>query len=434
MIQAYSQTGTLVARQEQGLFRMTLRDKALGYMIVLGPLWAILYTTATGSYFPYLMTMAFGLFFIHLLGERITRKEKLYMPAYLWIWLVFTIYAIGGEMLNFEIWRRKGVIKALYENYYLQSFFAAFVIENSRFNLQYIRRIIKIMWGVLIAATMTSVIQLFDPFFLIDTTDPSFVFALTTEFAGRKFSFYTFTHQLEVGYSYLSYLCILYSIGLMYNKRSSLLMAMGALASFLNQSRWIILNYLILVFQDALLSKDMVIKGLRIAVFGAGIGLLAFFGLQAAGVEVNKFVQERLMNEENVGTRMLAFDVFFDQFPLRPIFGTGGFYYQETMDVIDGRSSQIHVGYLALFYLWGLIGGVIWVIFNIMILRDLRWVAERTRFWGSYFCWFLFFVSNMTLVALHFGFQGLLMALIFHRFFKISIEEKMRTQRIKLNT
>ena len=69
------------------------------------------------------------------------------------------------------------------------------------------------------------------------------------------------------------------------------------------------------------------------------------------------------MKEKSAGTRILAVYMFLEFFPENPIFGTGGVMKADLVRAIRGRSSQIHVGILSLFYYYGLVGGFIYLFF-----------------------------------------------------------------------
>ncbi len=116
-------------------------------------------------------------------------------------------------------------------------------------------------------------------------------------------------------------------------------------------------------------------------------------------------------------TRILAFEVFSKVYPENPVIGTGGVNTTKMIQIIGGRSSQIHVGYLSLFYYFGLIGGLLYLAFMGSLLMRLWKRAKKSRYWGGFFALLAFAIANLTLVKLDLFFHGLLLALIFSNHF-----------------
>lgn len=122
--------------------------------------------------------------------------------------------------------------------------------------------------------------------------------------------------------------------------------------------------------------------------------------------------------EGSAGTRILAFKLFFEFYPEKPIFGTGGIQTEELIKARAGRTSQIHVGFLSLFYYYGAVGGIFYILFLYHLFKRLHYVARNTRFWGSFFAMMAFVAANMTLVSLDVFKMGVILALVFHKYYE----------------
>ena len=403
---------------------MSMRDVALGYFITLHPLIGLVYTNVTGGYYPSLTNLIFFLLFFHLVFSSIYYRRAIKMPQYLGAYLVFTLYCITEEIFMSKVWVDEGLIKYIYSNLFLMSFIGGLVIENAYFSKAFMKKMVKMMIIIVWITIIVSIIQEPIPLFLVDPTNPEQIELLQTELAGRNYSIYTYTFSTEIGFGLLSLTCILHNLGLMLGIRNYLWLALAGIGTFLNQSRWILLNFILMLFQEAFLSKKFIIQLARYGFIFLIGGVLGYFALLAVGVDVNAFIMGRVFDMENAGTRLLAIEVFAANFPRTPIFGTGGVYPFETLRHIAGRSSQIHVGFLALPYLYGIVGAVLWWIFIILLMKKLREVARITQFWGAHFSFVMLIVAEATLVEFGFNFHGLFCALMFHRFFALSIEQK----------
>ena len=85
--------------------------------------------------------------------------------------------------------------------------------------------------------------------------------------------------------------------------------------------------------------------------------------------------------------------------------------------LIRGRTSQIHVGYLKLFYYYGLVGGLLYLAFLASLMNRMWKIARQSNYWGGFFAILAFVVANLTLVELDLFYHGLLLALIFSNHF-----------------
>ncbi len=343
-------------------------------------------------------------------------ERQLRIPVYLSLYALFVIFTVLTNFsLTEEPWS-KGVIKYLYANQLISSLLALFIVSNIHLTLSQLKKVIHAMTVVVVLASLVSIIQFFYPDFLFNRTE-AYQY-IEFKYSNRIWSLYSWTLFVDIGFSYLSYISIIFGVGLLVSRRKYVMLLMGFLISLLNGSRWVILNAIVISFQDFLSDRNRFARLLKFAVYAFSGIILITICLFLIGVDLNALIFDRLFQEESASTRLLALEVFLDQFPQAPLLGTGGVYTQETLDLIDGRSSQIHVGYLAVFYLYGLIGGILFLGFLYAILRKFWTVAKKTRYWGSYYCFLGFALANLTLVSFELYYHGLLLAVVVHNFFE----------------
>jgi len=186
--------------------------------------------------------------------------------------------------------------------------------------------------------------------------------------------------------------------------------------AFLTSSRWIMLNFIVISSQIIWVSKNKLLNFLKYLLYGLSIVIIVVVVAYFSGIDIQKFIDNRLMSN-SANTRILAFEVFFKVFPENMFFGTGGVDTAEVEMLLRGRSSQIHVGYLKLFYYYGIIGGTIYLTFLVLLLRRLWRMAKYSNYWGGFFALLGFAVANLTLVRLHLFYFGLILGIIYSRYY-----------------
>ncbi len=405
-------------------------DVVMAYTIVLFPIWGMLLRLAVNMSVIYITTFLFFFGSIFVL-VRAYQQGQLELPIYFNIYALFVTYTVILNFLYTDLPYVDGVFKFFYSNYLVTSLLGLFVALNIRLNAVWLRRLIKIMTAIVIFAGITSLIQFFDPDFLVDKSNLAAVEAKSAKYGDRKWSIYTWGNYTDIGFSFLSYISIIFSIGMVFSRRQYWLVFLGFLVSLLNGSRWVILNAIVISLQDFLATRNRFAQFIRFSIYSVVLLALVYGTLILIGVDLNKLIYDRLF-QESASTRLVAVEVFLDQFPKAPIIGTGGDYTAETIRLIAGRSSQIHVGFLAIFYLYGIIGGLLFISFLYSILKRMGAVAQKTNYWGSYYAFLGLALANLTLVTFGVYYHGLLLAVIFHNFFKRNAHQINSSSKVKV--
>lgn len=392
---------------------------------------------------------AFGLICLGYLIFRICEIYKagstLAIPYYLVFFGLFTGYTLLCYMFKSNHFVERG-IKYFYSDSIWLTFIALIIVENIHFSDNTLRFAKKILGLTLVLASIVSIIQISNPLFF--SNDEWFVKGLSPDrmadylehskiklsqeqggyvdrfLDGYRLSIFSYINVISVGIDAMAIFSILVTWRPINLVNRGVVTISAAIVGFLSSSRWIILGFFVVASQILWTSKNK-LTNLLYFVTGSAV-LLMIIGLFAnfIGLDVEQYISERLLSKSAL-TRLLAFEVFFEVFPDNPIFGTGGVDTEKMVRLLGGRSSQIHVGFLKLFYYYGLIGGLLYLSFMVAFLIRLRKMARYSGYWGGFFAILAFFIANLTLFELSLFYYGPLLAIIFaNHFYFTKIEGK----------
>ena len=388
----------------------------------------------------------FGYLCFLLLGEIILTKfltnGKIRIPLYTLLFGCFFFYAFILDVFVSGNFFRRSPLHYFYTSDYLRFFIACILIENTKFPRKYIDYAITALIIVLGLAACVSIIQIKDPVFFAKKTfgmsgDLSLermqiYFDQSTEkkslelrhmLGGYRFSVYSWIHELSVGIDSIAVLSILLGLRTLEKWKRLIVYASGALVSFLASSRWIMLNFFVVASQDFWFKKNKLFFAIKYGVAGIALILVLAYAATLAGMDIQGFVEKRLMNDSAL-TRIYAFEVFGKVFSENPILGTGGKDTPEMLRLIKGKTSQIHVGYLKLFYYYGMVGGLLYLTFLWAFLHNLWRRAKKTGFWGSFFAILAIAVANLTLYETDLFYHGPMLAILFAGSINYNLKEQ----------
>jgi O-antigen ligase len=312
-----------------------------------------------------------------------------------------------------------------------------FIIENVYITKRHFKLLLNISMFVLIIAVIVIVVQeLIDPTFMVKS-DFRRLNLLTGSDSNnnRLVSIYTWIGGLsEVGFSFVPILIIVVEHFYRSDKKKYIFwILIGLIYAFLSKARWIMVNT-ILVFALLIVNqRNKVQHFIKYLVLIPFFFAISFFVLEAVGINAMGIVNERILendkknvSETSAGTRLLAFKAFGALYWDKPIFGHGSSKYgmggtgkqdYKLRSFLKGRSAQIHVGYLSLFYMYGLIGGFFFVAFIFLILRKLFINAKKTGIWSPFLGFLGFALANWTLVIFSFYQMGFIMAMVVYKYY-----------------
>jgi hypothetical protein len=361
--------------------------------------------------------------------------KKIIVPKYLWCYLLFIIYvAISDKIL---VGKSIGV-KYLYSNYKLTAFLVLLLIENTTFSKKEMKVLFRLMLFTVLTAFIVILLQQFyqkDFFVNIELKNVDDYLNLQYSYDIRLPSIYSWISMLEMGFSFIPMLAIImeyYLLNKVKSKYWSVWFLIGIIYVLLTRDRWEMVNMIALIIIPVIhfkakLSKVLLNIILIITLMYAGLELSSNFGVPVYGIIENRILEKNNggLTEGSASTRILAFYVFGQLYPEHPIFGKGNLHtFNSRTDkdydldaALGGRSSQIHVGYLSLLYYYGIIGGMLFLLAIYYLMKRLYTRAKLTSWWSPFFGILGFVLANFTLVDFSLFHAGLIMALVFDKYF-----------------
>jgi len=393
------------------------------YLLPLMPFVGYVNSKVTGVYVGYVIGF---ISVIITIANVMTSKSNLKLPKYLFVYLLFVIYSIFIQYYKSLV---VSPIQFFGTNSIVFSFFLLFVIENTVYTEEYIKKYYRFLKITVLFAVLTAIIQLFiSKEFFIDiyaSGNTSFRF-LYSDF-GRIPNIQTYSGGMGIFLLTFSSIVIFSYFNqkiYLFRERKIIIVIYLALVGFViivGQTRWIMVAYLIVLFQFVIYRKNIFSGFMTNLVYIFLISILIYGSLRLFDYDIDKLLQDRIIQsgktlEDNTGySRIKAYTYFSEFFPDNPLLGTG-----ETMSykIKSAVHTQIHVGWLSAFLYFGLIGGFLFVFSFYLLGKD---ILKYAKAWNQYFVFFVFMVyvwANFTLVYIHFLEWGFLVALVFYNFQK----------------
>ncbi|NND33198.1 MAG: hypothetical protein HKN76_11460 [Saprospiraceae bacterium] len=401
------------------------------------------YFSSDPNYLSGIIVYFFG---AELLITSYSRNKTIAFPKYLLALGAFFLYTLVSSLFISDLLHELGPTKYIYRDPYLRAFVILLVIENTVFDKKAISFSLQFLFGVMVVAAMVSLRQVYDPLFYanigmesatgasleryqqyLETLGTNYLDHLTPIKEGYRYSIYSWISGISVGLDSLSIFSILLGLRHMGKVKSIILFCSAGFISFLSSSRWIMLNFLTISSQRIIGKTNPLFYSFKLILGLALLILIVAQGASYFGVDLNKMVQDRLLSE-SAGTRIYAFEVFGKVFHENPIFGTGGVDTERMLMLIQGKTSQIHVGWLKILYYHGLIGTLIYATFIFSLLTYLFKLAKVNNYWGSFFALLAFVVANGTLVEFSIYYHGLLLAILFAPYLRNETIEKRQSK------
>jgi len=360
------------------------------------------------------------------------------IPKYLVCLIVFYLYTlfshvfIAGNVL---------LIKHLYQDRLMNSICILLIIENTFFSSYLIKKLYQISFFIIVVSFVVIVIQqIYNPLFLVSLDDMKGLL-YSPFYEQRLVSIFSWMGGgIAFGFSFIPLLSIVIN-NLIIKKKTFFIMlfyAIGSMTVFLQKSRWVILNFLLLLFIPVLYKRKKLQSLIILSIFVLILIFVNDVVLQEVDVNVDEIISKRILQENrggitegSAGTRLLAFEIFFKLFPNNPFWGVGNTKYviggtgkhnKGLEKLLKRRSSQIHIGYLSLFYYYGIFGGIWYILFLYYLGKKLYKNASTLKYWGVFFAFLTFALSNLTLVYFPIFQMGLVIVFVINKYFEQLID------------
>lgn len=347
---------------------------------------------------------------------------KTQIPVYLWFFLCFTIYHVSTVYYFDLLPEGSSWPMFILSDPNVIALVLFFIIEHTDFDEGFITKMNRHILWIVVLSLLVSIIQIKSPFFFFNNgMDDEGVFA--TE---RNTSIYSWVNLNSGGVSFPIMIAILLNVYDTNSKPFSLITVSGIVVTFLTKARYVMISTII-AFLQLLIVKSIPLKKKLMVIGFFVVGIFLIVGVaQMAGYDIDKTINERILEKDNdmgsAKTRILSFEVFKMKFPENPYFGVGPKTRADVVDLLGGEAPIIHVGYLSYLYFYGFFGAMLLFLALIFLLRDAWIIGRREDFWGSFYGFIGFALANFTFVYFNFSEMGIILAVIYLRYYKVNPE------------
>jgi len=358
------------------------------------------------------------------------KNKPIRVPGYIIFFALFTLYVLISDYIflgkDFEF-------DHIYKNRMLGTIFLFILIENLYVSRKFFTFLLKLSkYTVIFSVVVIVVQQAVDYEFLV--MEGYYEHWGTGNMNSERLpSIFSWVHTLSIGFGFICFFAITLEWLIKRKKNILIWLLLGIVYVLLTKGRWVMLNFALVPLILFYFNKQLKRKFFKYVVFLFLIVLTAPILMSTINIDVNKIISERIFEsdktnfeQKSASTRILAFVIFADLFPENPVFGVGDTKYgmggigvhDEKLELaLEGRSSQLHVGYLSLFYYYGLVGGFLFLIFLYLLLKRLFMSAKKTGFWAPFIGFLGFAVANLTLIFFDLFEMGLVMSLVANQYY-----------------
>ena len=358
------------------------------------------------------------------------KSRRIRIPTYLIFYFLFTLYLFFSA---FVLHDKDFKISYIYGSSYIGAVCLLFIIENMVITKKYYDIIFKISKYTLILAFFVILYQeLVNPTFWMYTyreVDQT-VYLDRSEY--RLKSIFSYLGYNSFGLIFLPML--LWIIESLDRKKKNVMkwVLVGLIYVFIAKARWLMVNSITIFVLLVLKRKYKIFQSVK---YGFYLILFLFLGystLNLVNIDVDEIIEKRILESDkgsrssSAGTRLFAFEVFGKVFWDEPVFGAGdqkygmggtGQHNYNLRKLLGKRTAQIHVGYLSLFYKFGLVGGFFFVGFIISLIKSLYKTAKNKNVWTPFLAVLGFALINLTQVNFSFFEVGLIIVLFVNRYY-----------------
>jgi len=354
--------------------------------------------------------------------------------------LLFGIYVIFSDVViaskKFEFY---GMIL---KNHFFFFFCFANIIENLHISRKELKSMINpLLITVVLSFVVIIVQQVSDPMFLVRPVAENLANLDMEASEIRLSSMYTYSSigDMALYFVPISALLISYFFKTKKVKLAITVVVLTILTTFLSKSRGVLstaLPLLLLIYLGRV--KNYSAKKALTTLFF--IVLISFpLGWLSEQLKFNAIIQDRILEtskgdfeNKTAYTRIIAIQAFAECYPDAPFFGVGntkygvggkGSWNYKLDSFLAGRSSQIHIGLLALFYLYGAVGAFFFIMFCYKLLRRVYIVSKYTHFWGTFWGLMVLPIMNLSMDWFDPFSAGILLCIVFNKYLENQIAQ-----------
>lgn len=361
----------------------------------------------------------------------ITVNKKL--PLYLIFFIIFTGYHLASVIITNTFPPDTNKLYYILSQPHLLACAFFIIIEHTVFDNPFIEKLNRLILLIVALSLVVSIIQIkFPSFFFNRTLDPDSGYLDERRCA----SIYSWTNLNSLGISFPILISLLVSFYQKNKSTLSFIVLAGIIVSFLSKARYVMVSGIIVLSQLFFNTKISVIKKASfVVVLFVGIYFIDV-AASSLGYNINDVIENRILEKDNdmgsAKARIRSYEVFMIVFPEHPWLGVGPETRKEALDLLNGEVTIIHVGYLSYLYFYGVVGFSILLLSIFFLLRDTWKVGKRDNFWGIFYGLVSFCLANITFVYFNFSEMGIVISIIYLRYFNYrsalkSLEKRIQT-------
>ena len=394
--------------------------------------------------------MLLGAVCVVLFVSNFLSNKQFVIHKYTFLILFFGVYVIYS---NYYIAQNQFIFyNEIFKNQFLYAFFVLNILENTTFTKKQITRWFKAfeltIWATLFVILMQ---QFYSRDFLQNKAqlDTMFEQSYLNQSEFRMLSIYSWIGNLDLIFYFVPITFFMINHELNRNKVNRAFMFTIILITVCvfskSRSAMIAAAPVIIILYTSFYKKNNATVLNRIVIIIALIFItyVAFTSIPALRDILNNRILETSkgdLENRTMSTRLLAFEAFAKCFPDAPILGAGNTKYSsggkgewnfKLSSFLAGRSAQIHVGLIDLFYLYGIVGGTIFAMFLYIALKKLYKKSKlynfRAVFWGL----MTLPIANIGIVSFNVMSAGLLLSFVLYKNLEVFCEKSIVTNKYK---
>jgi hypothetical protein len=347
--------------------------------------------------------------------------QKIRFPKYLIFLSIFTVYHIGSVFINGLLPLNTNWLYFILSDLNFLACVIFFIIENTHFDEKYIHKLNRCIFIVVVLSLIVSLIQIKFSSFFVDPilyTNREYIHYLDQ---GRNFSIFSWIDLNSLGISFPIMISILLSINGTDKITFPVTIISGIAVSFLTRARYVMVSALIVFSQLFFVSKIEIRKKIYILLLVAFSVAALIAVANAYDFNIQQVIDNRILEKgsglASARARVTSYEVFLLKFPEHPLFGVGPFTKLDVVQLLRGSAPLIHIGYLSYLYFYGIIGSLFLFLTIFFLLKNAWTVGKKYLFWGAFYGLLSFCFANTTFVYFNLSEIGIILLVIYLRYF-----------------
>lgn len=404
------------------------------YSMIILPIISIITYYTTHSYYHrfYIPFMIFTAMSVVVMS--ISRGYRLRIPAYLLVYTLFIVYYVirvytnilgaGAALNDVGASVDSKTLSVILRDFQIRSFLLIFITETITPSIKQIHIMVRLLvllflFGVFVSIVQTAV----DRHFLAANLSQSDDAISVSTYDARLVSIFGWISIQELGFSIPM---VLVSVLPLINKKKRMFLVYvlsGFLMILISKFRYAMVGGVLSLLLSSFSTRQRYINVFRYSIILIIAIIVSIYVVNAVGLDFNKLLHQRL-ESKSYESRILAVSVFAEFFPKNLWLGSGGVVTSDVKEALAERSSHIHVGWLSLFYYYGLVGGVLFVIFFILFMRNAYLVGKKSGYWSPFYVLVLFAVNNCTLSIHNLFLLGIFVMMVMKAYMQKTLDDE----------